>query len=293
MEKQKIVQAGEIAKKAKIYAKNIIKKDMLLLEIANLIEDKIIELGGFPAFPVNLSINEIAAHYTPSYDDKNLAKGLLKVDLGVHIDGWIADTAFTLDLENSEENKKLIEASKKALEIVEKNISKEMHLSKIGKLVSETIKSLGFNPISNLSGHSLGEYDLHEGISIPNIDNGSNKKIGKGAFAIEPFATSGIGRVHDGKPSGIYILVSNKNIRSPLAREILNVIEDNFQTLPFASRWLIDEFGNKALLGLKQLEQNGNLHQFNQLIESSGAKVSQAENTFLIEEDKVIITTKD
>lgn len=91
---EKIMKAGKIASETREYARTIIKKGYLLLEIAEKIESKIIELGAKPAFPVNLSINEIAAHYTPSYDDEKTAQGLIKIDLGVHIDGWIADTAF-------------------------------------------------------------------------------------------------------------------------------------------------------------------------------------------------------
>src|SRR3989338_1265247 len=116
MNTSKIIQAGEIAKQVKTYAKTIVKKDIPLLELAEKIESKIIELGGKSAFPCNLSINNIAAHYTPSHDDQTLAHGLLKVDFGVHVDGWIADNAFSVDLENSQENKKLIEASEEALE---------------------------------------------------------------------------------------------------------------------------------------------------------------------------------
>ena len=105
MDKEKIIKAGKIAAEAKIFARSLVKPGVSLLEIANKIEAKIIELGGKPAFPCILSINEIAAHYTPSYDDETKASGLLKVDLGVHVDGWIADTAFSLDLEGLEENK--------------------------------------------------------------------------------------------------------------------------------------------------------------------------------------------
>jgi len=110
MSEQEILQAGKIASEVKKYALTIVKKNVSLLEIAEKIENKIIELGGKPAFPVNLSINEIAAHYTPTHDDKTTAKGLIKIDFGVHVNGWVADTSFSIDLENSEKNKKLIEA---------------------------------------------------------------------------------------------------------------------------------------------------------------------------------------
>ncbi len=292
MDKEQIIKAGKIAQEVKVYARSIIKKDMLLLEIANKIEEKIFELGGEPAFPTNLSINEIAAHYTPTYDDDTKASGLLKVDLGVQVNGWVADTAFSLDLENSDENKKLIEAAEDGLKAAEKILSSKATLSQIGEAIETAINKKGFNPVSNLSGHSMEEYDLHAGITIPNVKNNATSELGEGLFAIEPFATSGTGRIYDGKPSGIYQLVSGKSIRNPNSREILEYITDYYSTLPFASRWLVEEFGTKALIALKQLEQNENVLQFNQLVESSKAKVAQAENTFIIEKDKVIKTSE-
>lgn len=315
MDTQKILLAGKIASEVKKYAREIIKKDLPLLEIAENIEDKIIKLGGKPAFPTNLSINDIAAHYTPSHDDKTLASGLLKVDFGVHIDGWIADTAFSLDLENSNENKKLIQASeealKNAIELM-KNSQKGGRVisrtpsapdvsgvaswvgttSEIGKTIQQTIETHGFSPIVNLGGHGLGEYDFHADPFIPNIDNKKSIHIEKGLYAIEPFATNGSGKVHDGKPSGIYMLIDEKNVRNPIARQTLKFIQEEYNTLPFCSRWLVKKLGTKAMFGLKQLEDNGNLHHFPQLVESSHSKVSQAENTILIgEEGKVKITT--
>ena len=116
MNKKDILKAGEIAKEVVKYIKPRIKKGKKLLEIAKEIEDKIIKLGGFPAFPTNLSINEVAAHYTPTYNDESIAHGLLKVDLGVRVNKSLSDTAFSLDLENDKENKLLIEASENALE---------------------------------------------------------------------------------------------------------------------------------------------------------------------------------
>ncbi len=291
MEKEKIIQAGKIAKEVREWIKPQIKKDMPLLEIAEKIESKIVELGGKSAFPTNLSINEIAAHYTPSHDDKTLTHGLLKIDFGVHIDGWIADLAFSIDLENNEENKKLIESSEKALENATKITKKGTQLNEIGKTIQETIESFGFSPVINLSGHSMEKYDLHAGLTVPNIDDNKNIKIENGLFAIEPFSTTGSGKVHDGKPSGIYMLISEKNVRSPIAREVLKFIEEEYQTLPFCSRWIKEKMGPEALFGLKQLEDNGNLHQFAQLVEKQGVKVAQAEDTILVDEEGVIVTT--
>jgi methionyl aminopeptidase len=291
MDKEKILKAGRIASEIRKYAKSLIKKDMPLLEIAEKIEAKTEELGGKPAFPVNLSIDHISAHYTPSHDDETLASGLLKVDFGVHIDGWIADTAFSVDLENSEENKKLIKASEKALENALKIIKKDVSTDETGEQISETIESYGFSPIINLSGHSMEQYELHSGISIPNINDKKDIKFEEGLYASEPFATTGIGKVHDSRPSGIYELKEIKNIRNPISRKILEFIRKEYNTLPFCSRWLVKKFGTKALFGLKQLEVNGNLHQFPQLIETTGSKVSQAEHTILISDDRIIVTT--
>jgi methionyl aminopeptidase len=292
MEEEKIIKAGKIAVQVKEYAKSIIKEGTPLLEIAEKIDKKIHELGGKPAFPVNLCMDNIAAHYTPSHDDKTLAGGLLKVDIGIHIDGWIADTAFSLDLENSAENKKLIQASEKALENVEKIISKKTTLLEIGKLVEKTINAAGFNPIANLSGHSMEQYDLHAGISIPNVDNNSNIELETGLYAIEPFATNGNGKIHDGVTGNIYILANPKNHRNPFAREVLEYIGETYGQMPFASRWVIKKFGTRALLALRQLESEEILHHYPTLVEEKGKLVSQAENTFLIRKDKVIVTTK-
>jgi len=292
MNKQKVLEAGKIASQVKEYARLIIKPGMPLIEIVEKIESKIIKLGGKPAFPTNLSINNIAAHYTPSYDGKTLAYGLLKIDLGVHIDGWIADTAFSMDLENNEENKKLIEASKTALDKAIEIAKLNTNLSEIGKIIQETIESSGFSPIINLSGHSMKQYELHSGMTVPNIDDSKNVVLKPGVYAIEPFSTTGSGKVHDGKPSGIYALINQQIPRSQNAREVLQFIKKEYDTLPFCSRWIFKKFKAKGLFALKQLEDNNNLHQFPQLVESQQSKIAQTEHTILVEEDKVIVTTE-
>lgn len=292
MDKEKIIKAGKIASEVKAWIKPQIKKDVPLIEIAEKIESKILELEGKPAFPVNLSINNVAAHYTPGHNDKTPAHGLLKVDFGVHIDGWTADNAFSLDLEENEENKKLIKASKEALENVMKIIKEGVSINDIGETIQTTIESKEFSPVINLSGHSMDHYKLHSGTTIPNINDKKNDELEEGLYAIEPFATNGSGRVKNGKPSGIYELRIDKSVRSPIAREVLELIKKEYNTLPFCSRWIVKKIGTKALFGLKQLEDNGNIHHFSQLVEIQGSKVSQAEETVLIEKEKITITTK-
>lgn len=273
METEKTIEAGRIASEVAKYAKDIIKPGMPLLEIAEKIEAKIKELGGEPAFPVNLSINEIAAHYTPSNDDIITAAGLLKVDLGVHVDGWIADTAFSLDMEGNIENKALIETAEKCLSNALKIAKKDVLVGEIGKEIYRTAISSNMMPIINLSGHEIDRYDLHAGITIPNKDEKKATKLGNGIYAIEPFVTFGDGRVHDGKPSEIYLLLNSKNVRSPIAREILTHVIDEYGSLPFCSRWLVKEFGEKAKVGLRELTAQGNLHRYAELVEDSKEKL--------------------
>ncbi|MBX4196256.1 type II methionyl aminopeptidase [Candidatus Pacearchaeota archaeon] len=291
MDIEKLKRAGAIAKEVVAYARGMVKKGMPLLEIADKIESKIRELKANPAFPVNLSINEIAAHATPSANDETRASGLLKIDIGVHIDGYVADTAFSLDLEGDEENKRLIAAAEEALKHGVKEINIGTPLKKIGKAIESAIKSYNVQPIQNLSGHSIEQYDLHSGITIPNYDNHQETEIAQGVYAIEPFATSGLGEVKDGKPSGIYHLEKPGNVRDSFAREVLAFIEEEYATLPFCSRWIHHKFGSRGLIALKRIEEAGLLHHYSQLVEKSGKKVAQAEHTVLLTKKEKIVTT--
>lgn len=281
-------KAGEIAKKVKKYAKKTTDKDERLFEIAEKIEDKIINLGGKIAFPTNLSINEIAAHSTPEYNSKEKAHGLIKIDLGIHINGYIADTAFSLDLEDSDKNKKLIKASEKALEEAIKIIKPGIEIWKIGGKIQKTITSFNLSPISNLNGHSLGEYEIHSGITIPNTNNNNKNKLEKGFYAVEPFSTPGVGKVYEGKPSGIFMLIEKKPVRR--GRKILKFIQEEYKSLPFCKRWIVKKFGRKSALDLKFLEKNNVIKQYSELIEESKKKVAQSEHTIHVDNKTKILT---
>ncbi len=297
MEKEdidKLKEAGKIAKQLVEYASSIIKKSDPLLEIADKIEEKIISLKAKPAFPVNLSINEIAAHSTPSYNDEAKAHGLLKVDIGIHIDGYVADTAISIDLENSKENENLIKAAETAREKALEKIKLNVKIREIGAEIEKTCSSFNVSPIHNLSGHSIGIYNLHSGITLPNYDNHQESHLSEGTYAIEPFTTliTGSGAVKDGKPSGIYHLEKEGNVRDNFARQVLQFIKEEYKTLPFCSRWIYKKFGSRGLLALKQIEQAGLLHHYPQLIEKSNSKVAQAEHTVILTKNEKIITTK-
>jgi len=284
-------KAGKIAREAVEYARGIVKKGESLLDIAEKIEKKIVELGGRAAFPVNLSINEIAAHSTPSYNDDSKAYGLLKVDIGVHIGGYVGDTAFAVDLEGDEESKKLILAAEAALHAGVEKIGMGVKIREIGVAIEKACKTHGVQSIRNLSGHSIERYNLHSGLTIPNFDNFQDIEIEEGVYAIEPFTTMGDGAVRDGRLSGIYHLEGEGGVRDKFAREVLEFINEEYMGLPFCSRWIHKKFGTRGLLALRQIEQAKILHHYPQLIERSGRKVAQAENSvLLVGKEKWVVT---
>lgn len=290
----KILKAGKIAQELRRYARSIVVKNRSLFDIATMIDDKIHELGAKPAFPVNLSINEIAAHYTPSYGDEFKAHGLIKVDIGISVDGYIADTAFSMDLENDEVNKGLIEAAEAAVDASVSEFGVGKKLTEIGGKINEAITKKGFTSIANLSGHSIERFVVHAGWTVPNYDSGQTDVLEEGLYATEPFATNGHGRVRDGKGSGIFRIDGEGAVRDRFARDVLAWIMDEYKTLPFASRWVHKKFGARGMLAMKQLEAAGILYQYPQLIEVGGGKVAQAEHTVLLLKDGTkYITTKD
>ena len=292
-EQESYEKAGEIAKRVIEYAKSLIKPDMLLVEIAQKIDAEIIKQGGEVAFPVNLSIDDIAAHYHPTLEDTTKATGLLKVDIGIHINGFIADTAFSLDLTPDKKYKELIKASEEALEAALSTLNDNPTLDEIGSAIQKAIEKKGFSPVVNLSGHELGQYTIHAGITIPNHANSNSYKLESGAYAIEPFATTGEGKIYEGQPGNIYQILTPKNTRGETARKILEYVWEKYETLPFSLRELQEKFGNMSRLAIKELEQNKIIHSYPQLIEVSHHPVSQAEHTFIkTPEGKIIITTK-
>jgi len=304
MEKQELqsyIKAGEIAKKVKAYAKEIIKPNMLLIDIAEKIDTKIIELGGEPAFPVNLSLNEIAAHFTPAPGDETKAEGLLKVDLGVAIDGFIADTAFSIDLTEGGDFESMITLNEEILATVTSIVEPGMKVMDVGNAVQDTLEKwnlenkTSFAVIKSLSGHLLGKDTIHAGLTISNYRNENETELDDMAFAIEPFVTTGVGDIYEGPVGGIYVLQKDISVRDADARKVLAFIKEVFGTRTFCLRFLVDEFGDLSLVKLKLIlrgmVKQGILYEYPMLIEKSKGPVSQAENTFIIADGEVRCTT--
>lgn len=289
---EKWKKAGSLASQVKEFAKKLVKKDMPLVELAEKIESKIYELGAKPSFPVNIGINEKAAHFTPLHDDSTkISSGLVKIDLGVAIDGYATDTAFTVDLTPDKRYKEMVEATEKALKAATKLARPGTEVREIGKTVYETIIEKGFSPIRNLSGHEIDRYQIHAGLSIPNYDNGNTAKLEEGMIiAIEPFATTGVGLVTEGKVSGDFSLIEKRNVRIGYAREVLNFIEKEYSTLPFAERWIFKKFGLKGITSLRFLVKEKVIKSYQELIETSKKPVTHFENTILVKDKPEILT---
>ncbi|TRZ54185.1 type II methionyl aminopeptidase [archaeon] len=294
MDKQildKYLHAGRIAKETLDYGKALVKDGAGVLEIAEAIEKKIFELGGKPAFPVNIGINETAAHFTPVLQSRDIIKAedYVKLDLGVHIDGYIADTAVTI---RSAGKDKMILCSEKMLDAALPFFVPGGKLSEIGEAIENVSKEFGFNPIRNLTGHGLKQYDLHAGTNVYNVKNSSKKILeAGGVYAIEPFCTTGTGLVKDSEPALIFMWLADKPVRSAEARKILELAKNKYNGLPFAKRWLEKSFSPLKLnLAINELSRIGALHAFAQLKEVSGKPVAQSEHTVIVAE-KPIVTT--
>lgn len=283
-------KAGKIAAEALAFGKSLAKPGIKLLELAEKIEGKIIALGGKPAFPVNLSLNHIAAHYTPYPGDETLFKeeDILKIDVGTHINGCIGDTACTVG-----KNRELIKASEEALNEAIKIFTPGTKIRDVGKAIQEQIQGFGFSPIKNLSGHGVAEYSLHSGITIPNYDNKDERVLEEGQIlAIEPFATNGYGMIEEGKPSGIYRIHTVKAVRDMNARKLLKFLAEEYKSLPFAKRWLVSKMPGTNL-ALAILEREGIITQYAQLPEKNRGLVSQAEHTVLVKDNPEVLTKKE
>ena len=289
---QKYLRAGKIAAEVREEARGFVKVGEKIVDIAERIERMIIEKGASPAFPVNISINEVSAHYTPTRNDVRVIKegDVVKIDVGVHVDGYIGDTALTLSFNKDFDD--LIKASDNALDEAMKLCRPEEKLSNVSSVIQETIEGFGFKPISNLTGHKLDRFDLHGDPHIPNVKFDSDYRLEEDhVFAVEPFATNGSGKIKESNEVLIFSLLQIKPVRNLEARKIIELASD-LNGLPFAERW-IENLGFslfKTRLALKELRTRDMLHDYPVLKEIANGIVSQSEHTVIIKDPPVITT---
>ncbi len=290
---EKYREAGDISKQIKKEVLEKIKPGMKIIEIAEFLEKRIIELGGKPAFPVNIGINDITAHYTPSFKDQTVINDgdLVKIDQGIHVDGWVADMAYTYCSKKSE----LITAVEKVLEAGIKIIKPGVKISEISHAISEAVESSGFGVIVNLTGHGLDQYVIHGPPTIPNVKNDSQDELKENdVVALEPFLCETNGYVKESEPAEIYSFLQPKPVRLLEARKILEIANNEYRSLPFCKRWLVKRGFSpfKVSFALKQLEVANSVKDYPVLREREGKSVAQAEHTIIVGK-RPFVTTRD
>ncbi len=283
-----------MARDVRAFGKALIIKGASYNEVLEKIKNKIKEVGGKPAFPPQIALNDVAAHFLPQPDgDIELLDQVVKLDIGVSFNGAIGDCAVTVDLSGTHQT--LIDAAEAALLAAEKSITVGLPIRNIGKIIQETIASFGFKPVKNLSGHGLGLYQIHTLPHIPNVDDGSSGAIKPGmTFAIEPFATTGRGYIAGEGEATIFSYATRKPLSNDLARALINKIKE-FQGLPFSLHDIVQAgfVLQDAKKGLFELAELGAINAYEPLVEVKGARVAQAENSVLVDEEgKVTITTR-
>jgi methionyl aminopeptidase len=274
------LQAGKIASEVKAESLKTVEEGIKLLETAEYAEELILQKGGELAFPCNISVNQIASHYTPLYGRSKFNTGdLVKIDLGAHIDGYIADTAATTEV-GTDHNNILIKAANEALNAAISQTKHGVNTKHLGSIMGKIIKSYGCNPVKDLTGHSIDRFTIHSGVNIPNYGGApyGNTLYEGDVIAIEPFTTKGRGRITQGD-ARIFSLRHTRNLSNPLYQKL----ESRFNKLPFTSRWLTDHSEIKNTQSL--------LKKYPILIESDGCPVAQAEHTVIVMEQGCKVIT--
>ena len=303
-------EAAEVHREVRKYAKANIKPGMGLTEIAEMIEDGTRHLTGHMgleegdnilggvAFPTGLSLNHCAAHYTPNAGNKMVLKqeDVMKVDIGVHVNGRIVDSAFTVAFEPQYDN--LLAAVKAATNTGIRAAGIDARMSEIGEAIQETMESYEceingqtypIKAIRNLNGHTIVQHSIHggsSGKSVPIVKGGSNEKMEEGeVYAIETFGSTGKGYVRDDMETSHYARMPDAPkvaLRVASAKKLLQSIDKNFGTLPFCRRYL-DRLGHeKYLLGLNNLVQSGIVQDYPPLVDVKGSYTAQYEHTILL-----------
>lgn len=286
-------KVGKIVAEVREHVRPMVKPSVALLSIAEAVEDLIKQKGARPAFPCNVSVNQIAAHYSPPADDDSevMEGDLVKIDIGAHIDGYIADTAVTVATGAKIE---MVQAVERALEEGIKVVKPGIDVGEIGKAIEDSAKASGFKPIQNLTGHGLARWNLHAGLTVPNINENTGQKLEVGnVVALEPFLTDGAGFVEDAPQAYIFRYLRDRPVRMRMTKELLNTIKRSYSSLPFAERWLAKNMSKLRLeLTLRELVGVGALYPYHILKERGDGLVAQAEHTVIVIEGGCEVITR-
>jgi methionyl aminopeptidase len=291
----KMKDIGNASADAMIYAAKMVRPGAKLLDVAEASEKFLRDKGFGLAFPINLSINAQAAHYTPTVGDEKVFSDndIVKIDFGAEKNGLLSDGAITIDL--SGKNQRMVDVAELALDNAISAVRHGVSVCDIGKAVADTVKDTGFVPIKNLGGHAIKEHELHAEFFIPNYDNGDFTIIEEGmVIAIEPFITTGKGMVTDSDINEIWSYVSSVPVRSAEAKLLMQHMENNNSKEPFAVRWFSNLVNSKFRLyaAISELARAGVIEPHPTLVEISGKDVAQAEAQLMVTKDGCNVITR-
>jgi len=288
-------KSGRILAEVREFVKTLPLAGRSVLEVCEKVEGKIRSLGADSAFPCNVGINEVAAHYTSPWDDTSKIPEdcIVKVDFGVALDGYVTDTAITMALNPGYDSMKV--AAEAALQEALAAVAPGRKLSEIGSVVERSIERYGFKPIRNLTGHKIDRYTIHAGKSVPNVSGMESGRFEMGeVYAIEPFVTlrNAEGAVRDGDSSHIYRFVKVKGAETDEAVELAEFVRDTYKTLPFAARWAHNSWrGANFQVAFAELVKRRCIVGYPVLVEASGHVVAQAEHTIIVTENGCRVLT--
>jgi len=299
-EVEKYRQVGKIAAEVMRKGKKLASKGRKLLSVCEIMEREIEKHGAKPAFPVNISINQIAAHYTSPADDRLVIpeRAIVKIDLGAMIDGYISDHARTFLVGPSKkEFQSLKQTAELALEKAIEFIKPNVRPGDIGEVIENTIKGEGLTPVTDLTGHVIDRWKLHAGTSIPNHKpkfGFMGPKLTEGqVLAVEPFVTTaeGSNKIYDESYTYIFSQIGTK-AKSKDAKLVLAEIE-KYNKLPFALRWLDGLLSETRLFeAIKDLIASNTINRYPMLVSKSHTPVAQAEHTILITKNGCEVLTQ-
>ncbi len=287
--------SGRIVREVKPLAESAVKPGAKFIDVCDFVKREVEARGGRLAFPTGIGVNQVTAHYAPQDGDESVfAEGdLVKVDFGVHVDGYVTDTSVTVTL-NPEFNL-LLEATRRALEAAISTARKEWRTGEIGRVIHREAARFGFKTIENLTGHTVDRYMVHAGKSIPNLYMPHMQDLKKGdVFAIEPFLTLGnaAGYVVDAPTQTIFSVVARKRTGAPELDAFAERVWEERKSLPFTPRWYVGEFGKEKLQEtVKKLVAKRVLRAYPTLVEASGNPVAQFEHTMALDEDGLVVLT--
>lgn len=292
---EKLRLSGLISATAREHGKSMIVPGAKLRKIADEVEEMILDMGGRPAFPAQLSRNNIAAHYCSSPNDDLEAQptDIIKLDLGAHVDGYVTDNAVTVDLQGGP-NSALVAASSMALENAISVMGPGAPITEIGEKIESTIKAFGFNPIYNLTGHGVARYVIHCSPSIPNYPDPKAPRLRPNqTIACEPFACDGRGYIEEDGIAEVFGLVRKPKPKDKLPRDLEAAVLA-MEGLPFARRSLMRELDDPKRVEetLKALRKAKLLRAYPPLCERRGVRVAQTEHTIFISEDGAEVLTR-